>query len=150
MKPIHPYYNQFVDIAKSNPKFFVTTQTLIVTENNKLTQINLNRITKVRIIKQRELFANYFLIIMIAIIFHFSNEILTNNFSSQLIVYSIALTAILASLRIKIYTHSVLINMMDLSFIKLKIVAIKVKNNPYFVHNIRNIINHLFCKGYAK
>lgn len=125
MNEINPFYCEMVAFAKNNKvKFSLTEKTLIVKENNKTIKLDLNKITNVRIIKHRELSINYMLVILILLLYHFLNKSIEGNFISNFLLNSIASSLILTSLYVKKYTYSVLINTINLNFIKLKKVEI--------------------------
>ena len=92
-----------------------------VEEKMKKYKIDLNRISNVRIIKTRELFVNYIFLIAILLLVFFFNNFVNNSFYLPFILYLSCLLAIIASFRVKIYRHYLLINTIDLSFVKVNI-----------------------------
>jgi hypothetical protein len=136
------YYDELLAITKNHQKFSLTEKELTVTEKNSISKIDLNSISNVRIIKCRELFINYFLVVLILMGAHFLSRLVENNF----VLNSIILIAILASFSIKKYSHTVLINTNNLNFKKFKIVTKNAKTNQRFLTMTRINFNHLSWK----
>ncbi|MEZ7500390.1 hypothetical protein QO200_16780 [Flavobacterium sp. Arc3] len=121
MNTFNLIYNKLIEIEKNNENFSLTEKTLLITVKNSTTTIDLNKITNVRITKCRVLFFNYLLVIFILIFYFFLNTfteiISTLPFSAN----AMCMIAISSSLFVKKYSHSVLINTIDLNYLKVKI-----------------------------
>ena len=141
MNTTSSHFNKLSYIVSRDQNFFLTEKTLTIIEKNNTTKIDLNKITNVRIIKRRELFINYFLVILISIFYCFLNRLMENNFIFRLVLNSIVFISILASFSIKKYSLSILINTVDLNFKKFKMV------NPAYLSPIQQL--DLFETGHA-
>jgi hypothetical protein len=110
-------------IALKYKNVSLTGETITIVEKNCTTKIDVLTISNVRIIKNRMLFINYILAILLVIIYHFLNKILSNNVFLHHVLILLVFLAIFASFSVKMYSYSVLINSNDLIFRKFNIVT---------------------------
>jgi hypothetical protein len=118
---------KLLNVALNNNNFSLTEKFLIISEKNNNIKIDLDRISNVRIEKHRVLLINYFFIFLILLSYYLLDKLLASNITFHFILNLVLFTTILFSLRIKKYSHSILINTSDLNFNKF---MIKKPNTP--------------------
>ena len=95
---------------------------LFLHENNKSYKIDSSSISDVRIMKSRVLFLNYFFVVILSLLLFIFSDSISNSFSNQVIVFMVCLITVIASLKVKIYKHELLINTTDLNFVKVTVI----------------------------
>ncbi|MCW2120305.1 hypothetical protein M2326_002623 [Flavobacterium sp. 7A] len=130
---INLMYNKLIEIEKNNKEFSLTEKTLVITAKISTTTIDLNKITNVRITKCRSLLINYLLGFLILLFYYFLESFIENYSTLLLLLKTIFLIAFVGSFNIKNYSYSVLINTINLNYVKVKINTKKRKLKSYFI-----------------
>ncbi|AWG23068.1 hypothetical protein FFWV33_16825 [Flavobacterium faecale] len=130
---INLMYNKLIEIEKNNKEFSLTEKTLVITAKISTTTIALNKITNVRITKCRSLLINYLLGFLILLFYYFLESFIENYSTLLLLLKTIFLIAFVGSFNIKNYSYSVLINTINLNYVKVKINTKKQKLKSYFI-----------------
>ena len=118
---------KLLNIVLNNNTFSLTEKFLNILEKNNNIKIDLDSISNVRVEKHRVLLINYFFIFLILLSYYLLGKLLASNITFHFTLNLVLFTTILFSLRIKKYSHSVLINTSNLNFNKF---MIKKPNTP--------------------